>query len=97
MKYIARSKAIAARALGGEMIIMSAKDATLFSLNDVGTVIWQSADGRTPLGEIVERAVCAEFEVAPEEALRDAEEFVAELAAHGLMVVSDQPIAGDPR
>ncbi len=97
MKYIARSKAIAARALGGEMIVMSAKDATLFSLNDVGTVIWQSADGQTPLGEIVERAVCAEFEVASDEALRDAEEFVEQLAQHGLLVVSDQPISGDAR
>ena len=77
--YIARSTEIAARQLGGEMMIMSARDSTLFNLNDVGTVIWEAADGVTPLEEIVERRVCAEFEVEPAEALKYAGSFVSEL------------------
>ena len=89
--YIARSDRIAARELGGEMMIMSARDSTLFSLNEVGTVIWQAADGQTPLAEIVERKVCAEFEVELEPALKDAEKFVRELAGHGILLVSDTP------
>ena len=56
--YLTRSKQVAARMLGGEMMIMSARDSTLFNLNDVGTVIWQAADGRTSLDEIVAR-LCA--------------------------------------
>jgi len=40
--YIARSKESAARRLGDEMIIMSARDSTLFTLNDVGAVIWEA-------------------------------------------------------
>jgi len=48
-KYIARSSAIAARLIGGEMMIMSAVDSTFFTLNEVATLIWQAADGRTPL------------------------------------------------
>jgi hypothetical protein len=90
--YPAQSKQIAARMLDGEMMIMSARDSTLFSLNDVGSAIWAAADGRTPLHEIVAEKVCAEFEVEPAEALRDAEGFVRELAKHGIMLVSDQPI-----
>jgi hypothetical protein len=90
--YFARSREIAARELDGEMMIMSARDSTLFSLNEVGTAIWQAADGTTPLEEIVERKICAEFEVAPEEALKDAETFVRELAQHGIIVLSEQPI-----
>ena len=62
-KYVSRSRAVAARELGGEMIIMSATDSTLFSLSEVATIIWRAADGRTPLSEIVERGVCAEFDV----------------------------------
>jgi len=92
--YIARSSEIAARQLGDEMIVMSARDSTLFSLNDVGSVIWQAADGRTPLEEIVKQKVCPEFEVAPEEALKDAESFVRELAGHGILILSDTPMAG---
>jgi GGDEF domain-containing protein len=90
--YIARSKDIAARMLGDEMIIMSARDSTLFSLNEVGSVIWQAADGRTPLEEIVKQKVCAEFDVEPEEALKDAESFARELAGHGILLLSEKPL-----
>jgi hypothetical protein len=90
--YIAHSKEIAARVLDGEMMIMSARDSTLFSLNELGAIIWRAADGETTLQEIVERRICPEFDVEPEEALKDAESFVRELAAHGILVVSDQPI-----
>lgn len=90
--YIARATAIAARVLDGEMMIMSAKDSTLFTLNPVGTVIWQAADGVTPLGQIVANKVCTEFEVETAEAMKDAECFVSELAGHGLLVVSKDPI-----
>src|SRR5215470_10081138 len=91
-KYIARSSAIAARLLGGEMMVMSAVDSTLFTLNEVATAIWQAADGRTPLSEIVTRNVCGEFEIDPETAQRDAEHFVAELSQHGILLVSDHPL-----
>ena len=37
---------VAARAVGGEMMIMSAKDSTLFTLNEVAMAIWEAADGR---------------------------------------------------
>ena len=40
-KYIARSSAIAARMLGGEMMVMSSVDSTFFTLNEVATAIWQ--------------------------------------------------------
>ena len=90
--YIVRSAAIAARKLGGEMMIMSAVDSTFFTLNEVATVIWQAADGRTPLSEIIERRVCAEFDVEPEVARQDAEQFVTELSQHRILLVSDSPI-----
>ena len=99
-RYIARSSEIAARLLGGEMVIMSAGDSRVFSLNEVATVIWNAADGRTPLDEIIAHRVCAEFAVAPEVALEDAEELVRELAGQGILLVSDQPIvrlASSPR
>ncbi|MFZ0961734.1 MAG: PqqD family protein [Terriglobia bacterium] len=91
--YVARSREIAARMLDGEMMIMSARDSTLFNLNELGTMIWQAADGATSLEEIVAQKVCPEFEVEPAEALKDAEDFVRELAAHGILLLSDQPIA----
>ena len=91
-KYIARSTAIASRILADEMIIMSAADSTLFSLNPAGTVIWEAADGKTPLLRIVKEKVCAEFDIGIEQAYADAEEFVRGLAEHGILLVSDAPI-----
>lgn len=90
--YIARSREVAARALGGEMMIMSARDSTLFNLNELGTLIWQSADGATTLKDIVERKISAEYEVDADSALADALAFVRELEGFGILRVSDQPI-----
>ena len=92
-KYIAKSSAIASRLLGGEMMVMSAADSTFFTLNPVATVVWQAADGLTPLSEIVARYVCTEFDVDPETAQRDVERFVEELSGHGILMVSDRPFA----
>ena len=94
-RYVARSREIAARRLGEEIVVMSARDSTLFSLNEVAAVIWEAADGVTPLADIVERAVCSTYEVDTAQALTDAEELVDQLAGHGLLRVSDQPIGKD--
>jgi len=91
--YIARSSAIAARALAGEMMVMNSADSTFFTMNEVATVIFQAADGQTPLRDIVRDRVCEQFDVDPEQAQGDAEQFVAELSGHGILLVSNQPLA----
>src|SRR5260221_8301261 len=91
-RYIARSRRIAARKIGDETVIMSAADSTLFTLNPVATAIWEAADGQTPLHQIVHERVCSAFEVTPEQALADAEDFVARLVPHKILFVAEQPI-----
>jgi hypothetical protein len=90
--YVARSSEVASRIIGAEMVIMSVRDSTLFVLDEAATWIWNAADGSTPLAEIVERSICAEFEVEPEEAMRDAEALVQDLARHGILLTSGEPI-----
>jgi hypothetical protein len=90
--YISRGTSVAARELAGEMIIMSAADSTLFSLNETATLIWQAADGKTSLREIVEFQICREFDVDLDQAYRDAAELAQELAALGILSLSHQPI-----
>jgi Coenzyme PQQ synthesis protein D (PqqD) len=92
-RYVARSTAIAARALGNETMVMSAANSTLFTLDEIATVIWDAADGSMTLEEIVTTKICAQYDVTPEAALKDAELFAQQLAAHGLLLLSDQPIA----
>jgi len=93
--YIARSSAIAARALAGEMMVMNSADSTFFTLNEVATAIFQAADGHTPLKEIVLNQICEQFDVDLDQAQADAEQFVAELSGHGILVVSDHPLSSE--
>ena len=72
------------------MMIMSAVNSTFFTLNEVATVIWQAADGRTPLSAIVASKICLEFDVDPDQAERDVEQFVNDLSQHGILLVSEQ-------
>ena len=96
-QYLLRGRSVASRKLGGEMMLMSALDSSLFSLNGVASAIWESADGTTPLREIVEQKICQEFDVEPEAAYEDARGFVEELSKHGVLVVSDSPITSGER
>ena len=92
-RYVARSTAIAARVLGDQMMVMSAANSTLFTLDEVATVIWEALDGETPLEEIVTNKVCTQYDIAPEVALKDATVLVEQLAEHGLLLLSEKPIS----
>ena len=96
--YVARNPRVAARSLDGEMMIMSGRDSTLFTLNKTATILWQAADGATPLEQIVQQKICREFEVEPGEAMRDAETLARDLASHGILQISEEPIVrGDSK
>jgi hypothetical protein len=90
--YVARSPRIACRKLGEEMLVMSAQGSTLFTLNPTATILWQAADGVTALDALVERHICPEFEVEAGEAIRDAQTLARELAGHGILLLSDEPM-----
>jgi hypothetical protein len=91
--YLSQSADIAARTLGDDTIIMSTLDSTVFMLNSVGTAIWNAADGKTPLSQIVQDRVCSEFDVSDDEAYADGKEFAGQLAEHGILHISDAPVS----
>ena len=90
--YLAPNPRVAARSLDGIMMIMYGRESTLFTLNKTATILWQSADGATPLDQIVENRICSRFDVAPAEALQDAEILARELASREILQVSEEPI-----
>ena len=89
--YILRSDNVAARQIGEELMIMSARDSALFSLNETAAVLWRAADGQTPLAEIVSRDICPAFDIDADTALRDATELAQGLAERGILQVAPQP------
>jgi coenzyme PQQ synthesis protein D (PqqD) len=86
--YVMQSSRTAWRVYDGEAVILWPDDSTLNTLNPVGTLIWEAADGQRPLSAIVAR-ICEEFDVDPERAEQDAMAFIAKLRARGLLTVSE--------
>src|SRR5438046_591796 len=86
--YLTQSPRTAWRVYDGEAVILCPDSSTLNTLNAVGTLIWESADGKTPASAIVAR-ICEEFDVDPERARRDITDFIAKLSARGLLTVSE--------
>ena len=90
--YLAPGPGLAARALGGEMVIMVAESARLLTLNETASRLFQAADGRTPLRQIVAERICAEFEVDFDQAYADAVRCANDLAAAGVLRLGPAPL-----
>ena len=88
---VTRGERLAARRVAGEMVILSADDSSLYVLNELGSLLWEAADGRSTLRQIVETVVCPEFEVDADTAAGDALEFLRQLEAFGIVSLSAQP------
>ena len=88
---VTRGERLAARRVAGEMVILSADDSSLYVLNELGALLWEAADGRTTLRQIVETVVCPEFEVDADTALGDAMDFLQQLEAFGIVSLSGSP------
>jgi hypothetical protein len=95
--YVARASRLAARRLDAETIILCPDDSGLYVLNEVGTTLWEAADGCTPLSAIVDTTICPRFDVDAATAMEDALAFVEGLRQHQILHVSDEPIPTDDR
>lgn len=81
-----QSPSMITRTIDGLAVIMDPQEGKVLSLNSVGTLIWEMADGSNTTEQIV-AAVCGEFDVQKELAASDLEEFVEILAGKKLLLV----------
>jgi plasmid stabilization system protein ParE len=82
------------RAIAGETLIIPIARATadlesIFTLNAVGSRIWELLEGPVAMPRLVE-TIEREFDVSPGDAARDVAEFLESLRAAGLIA----PVAG---
>jgi len=80
---------IVTRDIAGETIIVPVRNNvgdlnSIYTLNEIGTMIWQLIDGQTSVSQIVE-AICIAYEVTPEEATKDTFDFLVPLEEAGLI------------
>jgi hypothetical protein len=77
------------REIAGETIIVPVRGNvgdldSIYTLNEIGTLIWQLIDGKKSAKQMVE-AICNTYEVTAEQAEKDAIEFLNTLNAAGLI------------
>ena len=83
------------RIIAGETIVVPVRGRvgdldSIYTVNEIGTTIWELIDGKRSIGEIAD-AIGEAYEVAPEEARRDVEEFIGSLEAEGLIETVESP------
>ena len=88
-----KEKELVTRDVAGEEIIVPIKGHVgdlegVFTLNEVGSMIWQLMDGQTTVGELME-AVRNEYDVEAPEAEKDLLDFLRSLEDAGLIRPSE--------
>ncbi|RJS72083.1 PqqD family protein [Methanophagales archaeon] len=79
-----RSEDVVWRMIDDEVVILTADGREIHTLNKVGSIIWELADGTRSIIEIV-RSIYERFDVDFEVAKVDVLEFVAQLADKNLL------------
>ncbi len=86
---VVRSKAVVAREMGGETLIIPIRGhvgdlASIYSFNHTGSLIWKLLQQPSTPGELADR-VAREYGVERNEIKGDVEKFVAEMKQAGLV------------
>jgi|ERR1044071_2307111 hypothetical protein len=88
-KSFVKDDNLMARNIAGETLIVPIRNSigdlnSIYTLNEVGALIWQMIDERTRVNQIVE-AVSLEYDVTKDEAAQDVIELLDSMTAEGLI------------
>lgn len=92
---VARRPGVLCRRLEGETILLDPENGTYYALNEVGSRVWELAEGRPTVASILERLE-AEYAVDRVALESDLDELLAQLAAEELVEISEAR-SGEPR
>lgn len=89
MQLYVRSESVVSRVIAGETLIIPVRKgvgdlASIYSLNEVASVIWHAVSGPCSTEEII-RALQEEFAGEPEQIERDVRTFLDEMSSAGLI------------
>jgi hypothetical protein len=95
-----RSQSVVSRLIGGETLIVPVRGnvgdlASIYSFNEVGSLIWKLLDIPKGLTELV-AAVRQEYDVKEERARKDVEQFLNDMLSAGLVEIRPADMVGVP-
>lgn len=86
--YIIRNEGAVWRDISGEVVIAERDNSTIHVLNKTASLIWTLADGTKQMEDLA-AAMCNRFDVTPEQAQAETEEFCKQLLGAGLVSLKD--------
>lgn len=92
--YLHRSEDLVWREIKGEVVILTADGREIHTLNKVGSAIWELADGRRNIKELITQ-ICKRFDVRFEVAQADVQEFAEQLVAKKILQITKVGDDGD--
>lgn len=78
----------ASRLVAGEAVVVLPEEGRVKVLNEVGSRIWELADGTHSVDEIVE-AICTEYKVSREQAQEEVVAFVTDMVEGELLAAGE--------
>ena len=89
LRRFSKCPEVVSRRIAGEAVLVPVRSQvaeldSVFTLNNLGSVVWDLLDGERTVSQIADM-VCASYEVTVEEATRDLLEFLSELESAGLI------------
>jgi len=76
--------------LDGEAVLLNWQDGRYYTLNPMGSKVWELLDGEGSLAKTI-AGVCDRFDVSPETARRDVVQLIREMLKAGLVVRKEGP------
>jgi hypothetical protein len=76
------------RAVEDETLVIHLPSGNYFSLNAVGTQIWESIDGRRTVRELAD-LISADYDAEPERVQQDVLNLISDLVSEGLVLAEE--------
>ena len=90
--YLLRNRDTAHRIIDGVAIIVNPETGKMYTLNEVGTYIWEHADGRHTISDIID-GVCEMYEVDKSKAVDDVNLFINDLTEKNVVVLVEKELS----
>lgn len=88
--YLKQHEDTASRVIEGEAIVLTPDNGMLHTLNFVGTHIWELANGKRKVSDIIEK-LTEEFDAEEKKIKKDAIDFIEDLIHKKMFILSKNP------
>lgn len=87
--YLQKKTNLAFRKIENEFVIMDTEENILHTLNEIGSLIWKMADGKTSISKIIDK-IYQQYNADKEIIKKDVIKFINELVEKKLLILKKE-------